>query len=104
MSSHGRWFITGTDTDVGKTFVTATLAAGARAAGSVTAAKPIASGSHPDDPTRDAARIARCAGHAPMEWAIAPEALSPHRASLTPPFDERALRDCLRPFCGHRPR
>jgi len=95
MSSHGRWFITGTDTDVGKTFVTAALAAGARSFGTVAAAKPIASGCTPSDPARDAARIAHCAGHAPLEWALAPEAVSPHRATLRPPFEPEALRHWL---------
>ena len=91
MSPRGRWFITGTDTDVGKTYITAALAAGARRYGTVIAAKPIASGCEPTDPTRDAARIAHHAGHAPLEWALAPEAVSPHRATLSPPFDAHAL-------------
>ena len=46
-------------------------------------------------PARDAARIAHCAGHAPLEWALAPEAVSPHRATLKPPFEPEAIRHWL---------
>ena len=100
MSSLGRWFITGTDTDVGKTYVTSALAAGARDRGTVVAAKPIASGCLPSDASRDAALLSQCAGHPPREWATAPEALSPHRATLSPAFDAHALQRWLDELSG----
>lgn len=87
-----RWFITGTDTEIGKTCVTACMAAAAAARGTVVAAKPLASGVSGDDPTRDAAILANAAGHPPMEWATAPAPLSPHRAFKEGEIDEDALR------------
>lgn len=78
-----RLLVTGTDTDVGKTVVTAALAAALRAAGErVIAAKPVASGTLPGDPRSDAARIARAAGHEPRAYLTLPHPVSPHRAAL----------------------
>lgn len=76
-----RLCITGTDTDVGKSVITAALAAGFRAAGrTVIAAKPIASGVAPGTHGEDAERIAAGAGHAPLTWARLVRPVSPHRA------------------------
>jgi len=75
-----RWFITGTDTGVGKTVVTACLAAAAP--GSVCAVKPIESGvprGRPHGP--DAVSIANAAGHTPLTKEIFEAPLSPHRAA-----------------------
>jgi dethiobiotin synthetase len=75
-------FVTGTDTGVGKTVVTAALAAGLRANGeAVTALKPVASGVEPGTFGDDAARIARAAGHEPACFAAYAAALSPHLAA-----------------------
>lgn len=77
-----RLLVTGTDTDVGKTVVTAALAAALRASGeAVIAAKPVASGGLPGDPRSDAARIARAAGHEPRIYLTFPHPVSPHRAA-----------------------
>lgn len=78
-------FITGTDTDVGKTFITAALAAAWR--GEVTAVKPVASGSSDGEPG-DAERIARAAGHTPKVFTSWSLPVSPHRAALA---EERPL-------------
>lgn len=74
----GRWFITGTDTDVGKSVVTAALAAARR--GRVVAAKPVASGVERGF-GEDAERIGRAAGHPPRVFARWRAPLSPHRAA-----------------------
>ncbi len=77
-----RLFVTGTDTEVGKTVVTACLAAAfperARAA------KVVASGVAPNDPTggEDAALLAFAAGHPPSVFATFEAPVSPHRAAL----------------------
>ncbi|MCB9778992.1 MAG: dethiobiotin synthase [Alphaproteobacteria bacterium] len=74
-------FVTGTDTEVGKTVVTAALAAGLRQRGEpVVALKPLASGGPP--PGEDAALLARGAGHAPLCHTCLPEPASPERAAL----------------------
>jgi len=74
--------ITGTDTNVGKTVVTAALAAAlARAGTRVRALKPVASGVPRGDPGEDAARIAEAAGHAPASFLRLVAPLSPHRAA-----------------------
>ena len=88
-----RWFITGTDTDVGKSVTTACLAQAARASGTVIAAKPVASGVSPGTPGEDAARIAEAAGHAPLCFARYVPPVSPHRAILDggAPLDATAL-------------
>ncbi len=73
--------VTGTDTEVGKTVVTAALAAALRRAGSpVRALKPVASGVEPlqDD---DAARLGRAAGHPALCFARLRAPVSPHRAA-----------------------
>jgi dethiobiotin synthetase len=76
-----RLCITGTDTDVGKSLVTACLAAAWRATGrSVLAAKPIASGVPAGAHGEDAERIAAAAGHPPLTWARFAAPISPHRA------------------------
>ena len=73
-------FITGTDTEVGKSVVTAALAAGYRSLGrSPRAVKPLASGSAP--PGEDALLISKHAGHAPTGFACLPEPASPERAA-----------------------
>jgi dethiobiotin synthetase len=77
-----RIVVLGTGTDVGKTFVTARLAAALRAAGRrVLALKPIESGADPGEPG-DAGRIARAAGHLPAlsRWRF-PRPVSPHLAA-----------------------
>lgn len=79
-----RYFVTGTDTEIGKTTATACIAAALRLDPSqprtVRALKPVASGVTPEDPHSDAARIARAAGHAPACWLALPDPISPHRA------------------------
>ncbi|MFT5685824.1 MAG: dethiobiotin synthetase [Myxococcota bacterium] len=70
-----RLFITGTDTGVGKTRITAALAS---AVPGCTAIKPLASGSPP--PGEDATRIAAAAGHTPQVRYCAPFPASPDRA------------------------
>jgi dethiobiotin synthase len=78
-----RRFVTGTDTEVGKTHVTATLARLARAAGrAVVACKPVASGVTPGGPGEDAALLAVAAGHPPLGFAAFAEPVAPHRAAL----------------------
>lgn len=74
--------VTGTDTAVGKTVVTACLAAAWRQGGaSVRALKPVASGTPVGDPSADAVDIGIAAGHAPLCFASFAEALSPHLAA-----------------------
>jgi dethiobiotin synthase len=55
-------FVTGTDTGVGKTVVSAALLARYRARGPVRYWKPIQTGIEQDDDTGDVARLARCTG------------------------------------------
>jgi dethiobiotin synthase len=72
--------VTGTDTGVGKTVVTAAMAAAIRRRGlAVAALKPVQSGVEPGADS-DADLIARAAGHAPRACASLAEALSPHLA------------------------
>jgi len=74
------WFITGTDTEVGKTVVTAGLAAALRKEGhAVRAIKPLATGSAP--PGEDATQIAEAAGHTPLVHTCLPIPAAPHRAA-----------------------
>lgn len=76
-----RLFVTGTDTEVGKSVVTACLAAATRAAGrSVWALKPIASGIPDGGSGEDATLLARGAGHAPALFVGFRTPVSPHRA------------------------
>jgi dethiobiotin synthetase len=73
-------FITGTDTEVGKTIVTACLAAAFRERGQQPrAVKPLATGS--PGPGEDATHIARAAGHDPVVFACFPVPASPERAA-----------------------
>ncbi len=76
-------FVTGTDTDVGKTVVTACLAAAMREAGnSVRALKPIASGVPLGEWGEDAMLLARGAGHpVPVGSVRLVAPCSPHRAA-----------------------
>jgi dethiobiotin synthetase len=73
------WFVTGTDTDVGKSVVTAALAASAP--GSVAALKPVASGVEPGTAGEDAALLGRAAGHPPAMRVALALPVSPHRAA-----------------------
>jgi dethiobiotin synthetase len=74
------WFITGTDTEVGKTHVTAGLARALRRSGrSVRAVKPIATGEVA--PGADATTIAKAAGHGALVHTVLPVAASPDRAA-----------------------
>jgi dethiobiotin synthetase len=76
-----RVVILGTGTSVGKTFVTAALAAACRSRGSVLALKPIETGVAEGMPG-DAGIIAEAAGHAPAlsRWRFA-RGVSPHLAA-----------------------
>ncbi len=76
-----RLFITGTDTDVGKTVVTACLAACARRVGPTVAAKPVASGVPAGRSGEDAERLAAAAGHEPRVHSTFVAPVSPHRAA-----------------------
>jgi dethiobiotin synthetase len=76
-----RLFVTGTDTDVGKSLVTACLAQAARDTGTVVAAKPVASGVEPGTVGDDAVLIATAAGHTPVCFVSFAAPLSPHRAA-----------------------
>ena len=93
-------FVTGTDTDVGKSVVVAALAAAWR--GKVHAIKPVASGG--DAGPTDARRIADAAGHAPLVYATWQTPVSPHRAALLEeqPLDVQGLLDWLDGFEGLR--
>lgn len=76
----GGLFITGTDTDVGKTAVTAMLAAAWRSArGPITALKPLATGSAP--PGDDARLLGLAAGHPPRVHTCLPVPAAPTRAA-----------------------
>jgi len=76
-----RVVILGTGTSVGKTFVTAALAAACRARGSVLALKPIETGVAAGAPG-DGGTIAEAAGHAPVlgPWRFE-RGVSPHLAA-----------------------
>lgn len=74
------WFITGTDTEVGKTQVTAGLARALRRRDClVRALKPLATGEPP--PGSDATSIAQAAGHAPLVHTTFPTPAAPARAA-----------------------
>lgn len=74
--------MTGTDTDVGKTIVTASLAAALRAAGEApTIVKPVQTGLAPDD-EGDAARAGRLAGCDHVELARFRKPADPWSAAL----------------------
>jgi dethiobiotin synthetase len=80
------FFVTGTDTGVGKTFVTAGIVAALRARGiSVGAWKPVQSGCLPDDPHADSSELRNGAGLPDSSAEIArfsfPEPLTPALAA-----------------------
>ncbi len=73
-------FITGTDTEVGKTVVTSALAAGLRSRGhAVRALKPLASGGLP--PGEDATMLGEAAGHPPLVYRCFEVPAAPTRAA-----------------------
>ena len=81
MNQALRLFMTGTDTEVGKTMVTAALAAAMRKEGiPVKAIKPMATGGA--SPGEDAELIARAAGHPPLNLISLPVPASPERAAI----------------------
>ena len=73
-------FVTGTDTDVGKSVVTAALAASA--IGPVGALKPLATGVAHAKPSDDALLLGFAAGHGPEERYTWTTPVSPHRAAI----------------------
>jgi dethiobiotin synthetase len=82
MRLGSRLFVTGTDTGVGKSVVTAALAAALCDAGvNVRALKPVASGCAPGSPGEDAALLALADGHAAESAVSLVAALSPHLAA-----------------------
>ena len=95
-----RCFITGTDTDAGKTVVTAAIAAAVRAEGRVVwALKPLATGG--PSPGEDAIQISAAAGHPPQVFLTAPQPAAPDRAlreAGRPPADWAALLSWIRRF------
>ncbi len=103
MRVHPRLFITGTDTGVGKSVVTAALAAALADAGvAVRALKPIASGVEPGTAGEDAGLLA-LAEHHPAETACAFEApLSPHLAArdVGQVLDREAIRAWVLARCA----
>lgn len=86
-----RYFVTGTDTDVGKTRIAAGLAAALRPAGAPTIVKLVQTGATPDD-EGDAARAGRLAGCEARELLRYERASDPWSASIaactTPPAAE----------------
>ena len=95
------FFITGTDTEVGKSVVTAALAAGYRAQGRAPrAVKPLASGSPP--PGEDASLLAKHAGHDPIGFTCLPTPASPERAARQAKvtIDDEGLMDWCRAQSG----
>jgi dethiobiotin synthetase len=81
MSNLRGYFITGTDTEVGKTWITAAMATAMRHRGRAPVAlKPLATGSAP--PGEDATQIAAAAGHPPRVFACMPDPASPDRAAI----------------------
>jgi dethiobiotin synthetase len=88
--------VTGTDTDVGKTVVTAALAVRAAGAGTVTVVKPVQTGVGPDDPG-DAGEVHRLTGCSTQEFTALLDPLAPDTAALLrdvtiPPVSEYADR------------
>lgn len=76
-------FVTGTDTEVGKSVTTACLAAALRGSGKVRALKPVASGVEPGAAGEDATLLARAAGHPVPEGSVRLRTpCSPHRAAV----------------------
>lgn len=93
-----RTFVTGTDTEVGKSVVTACLAQAARRSGTVIAAKPVASGVVPGTPGEDAALLGQAAGHSARILKTYEPPVSPHRAILDggDPLDPGVLEAWIR--------
>ena len=89
-----RCFITGTDTEVGKSVATACLAEAAKSRGTAIAAKPVASGVAPGTDGEDAELLAAAAEHPPVIWRRYTPPVSPHRAILDggQPIDPQVLR------------
>lgn len=88
--------VTGTDTDIGKTVVTAALAVRAAADGTVVVVKPVQTGVGPDDPG-DAGEVHRLTGCATQEFTALADPLAPDTAALLrglalPPVAEYADR------------
>ena len=88
--------ITGTDTDIGKTIVTAALAVRAAATGTVVMVKPVQTGVGPHD-AGDAGEVHRLTGCAAQEFTALPDPLAPDTAALIrgtflPPIGEYADR------------
>ena len=78
-----RWFVTGTDTEIGKTVTTACLAAAlAENGGDAWAAKPLASGVEPGTVGEDAQLLSDATGHPPLVHTTWTAPLSPHRAAI----------------------
>jgi dethiobiotin synthase len=72
-------FVTGTDTEVGKTVVAAALAAAWPSEGPLWALKPLATGSEP--PGEDATLLGQAAGHEPQNFHCWPTPCAPQRAA-----------------------
>lgn len=76
-------FVTGTDTEIGKSVTTACLAAALRRTGKVRALKPVASGVEPGEAGEDATLLARAAGHPVPDGSVRLRApYSPLRAAI----------------------
>lgn len=93
--------VTGTDTGVGKTVVTAALAVRARSRGTVTVVKPVQTGVGPEsadpDAPGDVDEVHRLTGCAVQEYAALPDPLAPDsaarlRGTRLPPVREHADR------------
>jgi len=93
-------FVTGTDTEVGKTAITALIARGMVLAGrSPVAMKPLATGSA--SPGEDARALGLAAGHPPEVWRCWPTPCAPHRAARLAGAAV-PMEDCLRWIRRHR--
>jgi dethiobiotin synthetase len=93
--------VTGTDTGVGKTVVTAAVAVQARSRGTVTVVKPVQTGVGPEsadpDAPGDVDEVHRLTGCAVQEYAALPDPLAPDSAARLrgirlPPVHEHADR------------
>ena len=72
-------FVTGTDTDVGKTVVSSVLVAALRHSGRTGYWKPVQTGIEQDDDTAEVRRLARCSADEIVDAGIRlPRPLSPH--------------------------
>lgn len=80
------WFVTGTDTEVGKTFASCSLLHAARRQGlSAVGMKPVAAGTGPESRNEDVARLVAASGFSAPESLINPwcfrAAIAPHLAA-----------------------